>query len=524
MVRNIKQIKIENLLGWASMALLLFLTFGTLVIILLKSHNNFQFTSMDFKVIKFTLYQAFVSTLISSILGIFLARALIRQSFWGKSLLITILGAPFILPTVVAILGIISIFGRNGFLNNILEPLGFKTLSIYGLHGIIIANIFFNLPLVSRLILQGWQNIPTEQFRLAESLNFSRKNLFFLIELPMLKSRIPGIFAVVFLICISSFSIALTLGGGPKSTTIELAIYQAFRFDFDLSKAANLAVFQFIFCLLLTIIVLWKQKNEPFQVAYDRAIQRWDVNKRSFIDWPVICTSSVFLIAPLLMVVIDGALAIQFLNKVILVSLIKSIFVALGSVVICLSITFFIGNVVASNHTSSKVKWFMEGTGYFVIATSPLVIGTGLFISLYPLLDPTRFVLPITALVNAIMALPFSLRIILPNLQKINQDYSKLSESLGLKGLDKFFKLIAPRLRKEIGFAGGLIGAMSMGDLGIVTLFSSPDSGTLPLIIYRLMGSYQMEAAKAAALILLITCFAIFLLADRLGKSNARSE
>ena len=122
------------------------------------------------------------------------------------------------------------------------------------------------------------------------------------------------------------------------------------------------------------------------------------------------------------------------------------------------------------------------------------------------------------------MALPFSLRIILPNLQKINQDYSKLSESLGLKGLDKFFKLTVPRLRKEIGFAGGLIGAMSMGDLGIVTLFSSPDSGTLQLIIYRLMGSYQMEAAKAAALILLITCFAIFLLADRLGKSNARSE
>ena len=83
MVRNIKQIRTENLLGWASMALLLFLSFGTLVIILLKSHNNFQFTSMDFRAIKFTLYQAFLSTLISSTLGIFLARALIRQSFWG---------------------------------------------------------------------------------------------------------------------------------------------------------------------------------------------------------------------------------------------------------------------------------------------------------------------------------------------------------------------------------------------------------------------------------------------------------
>ena len=65
------------------------------------------------------------------------------------------------------------------------------------------------------------------------------------------------------------------------------------------------------------------------------------------------------------------------------------------------------------------------------------------------------------------MALPFSLRIILPNaMQKINQDYGKLSESLGLNGIHKFFKLTVPRLRNEIGFAGGLIGALSIGDLG----------------------------------------------------------
>ena len=30
--------------------------------------------------------------------------------------------------------------------------------------------------------------------------------------------------------------------------------------------------------------MLWKQKNEPFQVAYDRTIQRWDINKKSFIE------------------------------------------------------------------------------------------------------------------------------------------------------------------------------------------------------------------------------------------------
>ena len=90
------------------MILLIFLTFGTLAVVLFYSHNDFKLTSSDFKVIKFTIYQAVISALISSIMGMFLARSLMRQSFWGKSILITILGAPFILPTIVAILGIIS--------------------------------------------------------------------------------------------------------------------------------------------------------------------------------------------------------------------------------------------------------------------------------------------------------------------------------------------------------------------------------------------------------------------------------
>ena len=62
---------------------------------------------------------------------------------------------------------------------------------------------------------------------------------------PRLILRIaPGAFAVIFVICLSSFAVALTLGGGPRATTVELAIYQAVRFDFDLGRAALLSVIQ----------------------------------------------------------------------------------------------------------------------------------------------------------------------------------------------------------------------------------------------------------------------------------------
>ena len=46
------------------------------------------------------------------------------------------------------------------------------------------------------------------------------------------------VITVIFVICLTSFAVALTLGGGPRATTIELAIYQAFRFEFDLARAA----------------------------------------------------------------------------------------------------------------------------------------------------------------------------------------------------------------------------------------------------------------------------------------------
>ena len=60
----------------------------------------------------------------------------------------------------------------------------------------------------------------------------------------MLREVLPGALATVFALCLTSFAVALILGGGPWATTLELAIYQAVRFDFDLGHAAGLALVQ----------------------------------------------------------------------------------------------------------------------------------------------------------------------------------------------------------------------------------------------------------------------------------------
>ena len=57
--------------------------------------------------------------------------------------------------------------------------------------------------------------------------------------------------------------------------------------------------------------------------------------------------------------------------------------------------------------------------------------------------------------------------------------------------------------------------ALSMGDLGVIALFADPESATLPLQVYRLMGSYRMDEASGAAVLLLILSFALFWVFDR---------
>ena len=97
--------------------------------------------------------------------------------------------------------------------------------------------------------LQALQSVPTEQHQLAAQLNIKGFTFFRLIEWPYLKSQIVSAFVLIFMLCFTSFTIVLALGGGPQNSTLEVAIYQAIFFEFDLPKAA-------LFCAC-TICVLF---------------------------------------------------------------------------------------------------------------------------------------------------------------------------------------------------------------------------------------------------------------------------
>jgi thiamine transport system permease protein len=440
--------------------------------------------------------------------------------------LIGLLGAPFILPVIVAVLGLLAVYGRAGLFSDLLVWLGFQRLNFYGFWGVVLAHVFFNLPLATRLILQGWQAVPAEHFRLAAQLSMRPRDVARYLEWPMLRAIVPGLFATVFLLCVTSFAVALTLGGGPKATTVEVAIYQAFRFDFNLGKAASLALVQFGICAIAALIAWRLAAPARFGQGLDRAVQRWDCRAAHLValDFCILTAVALFLLLPLAMVTIEGVLGLPELPYAVLPAIWRSLWVAVGSALLTLTLALALAQAatgLAERH--NRVAGMLEAAGYLSIAASPMVIGTGLFIFLFPLVDPVALALPITALVNAAMSLPFALRSLIPAMRDVHQNYGQLADSLGMSGWHRFRLVVWPRIRPAAGFATGLAAALSMGDLGVVALFADADTATLPLLLYRLMGSYQMAAASAVGLILVALSLMLFWAFDRGGRAYAMS-
>jgi thiamine transport system permease protein len=148
-------------------------------------------------------------------------------------------------------------------------------------------------------------------------------------------------------------------------------------------------------------------------------------------------------------------------------------------------------------------------------------MGTGLFLVAQPLTPVERIALPVTMLVNATLALPYLFRLLLPEALRLQADYARLAESLSLRGTARLRLLVLPRLARPLGFGTGLAAALSMGDLGVIALFAGERGVTLPLLVQRLTGAYRMEAAAAAALLLVGLSFALFWLFDRWGARHA---
>jgi len=150
----------------AATALFILLALAALLASQPATTDGWIFSAYTFRILQFTLLQAALSTLLSTGLAVPLALALARRShFPGRLWVLRLMALPMGLPVLVVTLGLIAIWGRQGWANGLLLSLGAsEPVSIYGLSGILLAHVFFNLPLACRLMVAALERQPGESW------------------------------------------------------------------------------------------------------------------------------------------------------------------------------------------------------------------------------------------------------------------------------------------------------------------------------------------------------------------------
>jgi thiamine transport system permease protein len=482
-------------------------------------------------VLRFSFWQAFLSALLSVIPAIFLARALYRRRFPGRLALLRLCAMTLVLPVLVAVFGILTVYGRVGWIASLCAWFGVEwTFSPYGLQGILLAHVFFNMPMATRLLLQALESIPGEQRQLAAQLGMRGWNFFRFVEWPWLRRQILPAAALIFMLCFASFATVLSLGGGPQATTIELAIFQALSFDYDPARAALLAIIQMICCLGLVLLSQRLSKAIPVGVSQ---VQGWrdrqDNLRRRLCDGLLIALALLLLLPPLLAVIIDGVnsgFRSVVSQPILWQALFTSLRIAVAAGIICVTLTMML--LWSSRELRLRSRAFagqaLELSGMLILAMPGIVLATGFFLLLNNTVGLPQSADGIVIFTNALMAIPYALKVLENPMLDALERYGRLCQSLDIKGLNRLRFIELRALKIPLAQALAFACVLSIGDFGVVALFGNEDFRTLPFYLYQQIGSYRSQDGAVTALILLTLCFALFTLIEKLPGRHANAD
>ncbi|GGD38408.1 thiamine/thiamine pyrophosphate ABC transporter permease ThiP [Aureimonas glaciei] len=477
-------------------------------------------------VVRFTLLQAGLSTLFSLGLALPLALALHRFRFPGRSLVLRLFLLPQALPVLVGALGILAIWGRGGLVSDALAALGIPRLDVYGLTGILLAHVFFNMPLATRLFVAALDAVPAESWKLAGQLSLGPLAVFRLVEWPAIRPVVAGAASLVFMLCVTSFTLVLVLGGGPAATTLEVAIYQSLRYAFDPGRAVVLALGQVLITGTLLFALLRLGGRIDGMATLGRTAIRYDrmtMPERGLAGL-VILLGLGFVLAPFAAIVLRGLAADLWrlagepaLHRAALTSFL----VAMAAATLSLVLSLFLLFGARARGRSNGGPGLYDLAGSLVLVVPPIVLGAGWFLCLRQVTDVFAAAPYLVVATNAVMAMPFVMRIVGPALSASALRHDRLAMSLGLAGMNRLVLVEWPAIRGSLGLAFAFALALSLGDLGVAALFGNQDFLTLPLLLYQRMGSYRTADAAGLALILGVLALVLMSIGE---KGFARKE
>ena len=218
---------------------------------------------------KLSFGMSLLAAAINAVFGLMLAWALVRYSFPGKKLIDALVDLPFALPTAVAGIALTALYAKNGWIGQLLEPLGiqvaFKPL------GVLVALVFIGLPFVVRTVQPILEDLDTELEEAATSLGAQRWQAFRHVILPIVFPALLTGFALAFARAVGEYGSVIFIAGNiPMVSEITPLMIITKLEQYDYTGATAIATVMLILSFTLLLIINGLQAWTAKRTGRDR--------------------------------------------------------------------------------------------------------------------------------------------------------------------------------------------------------------------------------------------------------------
>mgnify|MGYP001812754574 FL=1 len=462
-------------------------------------------------VLWFTLWQAAVSTAVTLTVGLAPAYVVARFDFVGRSVLIGLLTATFVLPTVVM---------GAAFLALLPDSLDRTVWAVIAAHGA------FNLAVVVRVVGALWEHLPTDMEHAAATLGASRWHVFTQISLPLIRPAITAAATVVFLFTFTSFGVIRILGA-PGTRTIEVEVWRRATQLGDIGGAAVLALIQLA---VLAIGLAWStlaQRRHSRALALQPTAERRSARspgERAFVAAAAGGAALVALV-PLTALVLRSfstptgwsTRAWTELGRMevrpgirVGVDPVEAIVNSLSTMAWATLFAVVIGGVASLAITAAQRHGrLIDGGLMLPLGTSAVTIGLGMLITFDAPPADWRASWWLVPVGHALVAVPFVVRTCVGVLRSVDPAMTAAAATLGASPTRAWRATVVPYLWRPLGVGAALAAAISLGEFGATSFLSRSGGETLPIAIEQLVGrtgtTLQAQGYALATMLALTT-------------------
>jgi sulfate transport system permease protein len=187
-------------------------------------------------------------------LGLLVAWVLCRYEFPGRRVVDALVDLPFALPTAVAGIALATLYGPNGWIGSLLEPLGLKVA--FTPVGVFVALLAVGLPFVVRALQPVLEDLDASLEEASQTLGAGSIQTFWRVILPALAPALLTGFALAFARGAGEYgSVIFIAGNMPGVSEIAPLVIVTRLEQYDYAGAASVGLAMLLVSLVVLIAV-----------------------------------------------------------------------------------------------------------------------------------------------------------------------------------------------------------------------------------------------------------------------------